>query len=91
MSFFGPYGGAEERGAGGKLRRPPARKPPATPYARPLAVQAQRGQRRWLSKIVDPAYQMIAGGATLLFPYFFSKVTTVGALPSTTEESQGLF
>ncbi|GMN58230.1 hypothetical protein TIFTF001_027329 [Ficus carica] len=63
---------AEERGAGGKLRK--ARKPPATPYARPLPpTEADRGQRRWLSKLVDPACRLISGGASLILPSFFSK------------------
>ncbi|XP_059637930.1 nuclear pore complex protein NUP1 [Cornus florida] len=74
-SSSGLYGG--ERGAGGKFRKPPARKPPATPYDRPPANQSQTlAERRdggWLSKLVDPACRLIAGGATKMFPSFFSK------------------
>ncbi|KAJ6372724.1 hypothetical protein OIU76_027111 [Salix suchowensis] len=65
----------EGRGAGGKLRKPPSRRPLATPYARPPDNQAQ--QRRWLSKLVDPAYKLISGGANLIFPSFFSKSESV--------------
>lgn len=65
----------EVRGAGGKLRKPPSRRPLATPYARPQDNQAQR--RRWLSKLVDPAYKLISGGANLIFPSFFSKSESV--------------
>ncbi|XP_057436015.1 nuclear pore complex protein NUP1 [Lotus japonicus] len=64
---------AEDRGAGGKLRKPPPRRPPASPYARPAP-------RRWISKLVDPAYRVIAGGATRFLPSFFS--TTVPASAS---------
>ncbi|KAF2310637.1 hypothetical protein GH714_015867 [Hevea brasiliensis] len=71
---------AEQRGAGGKFRKPPSWRPPATPYARPPQNQEQRG--RWLSKLVDPAFRLIAGGATLIFPSFFSKSQSVNALPS---------
>ncbi|PON63227.1 nucleoporin-like protein [Parasponia andersonii] len=71
-SLGAQYG--EERGAGGKLRKP-TRKPPATPYARPAAPSQADGaqQRRWLSKLVDPACRLISGGASLFFPSFFSK------------------
>ncbi|KAJ9140988.1 hypothetical protein P3X46_031575 [Hevea brasiliensis] len=71
---------AEQRGAGGKFRKQPSWRPPATPYARPPQNQEQRG--RWLSKLVDPAFRLIAGGATLIFPSFFSKSQSVNALPS---------
>ncbi|EXC04106.1 hypothetical protein L484_012343 [Morus notabilis] len=68
----------EERGAGGKLRK--ARKPPSTPYARPHAAsEALTGQRRWLSKLVDPACRLISGGASLIFPSFFSKSPIAGS------------
>ncbi|XP_031094951.1 uncharacterized protein LOC115999249 isoform X1 [Ipomoea triloba] len=63
-----------ERGAGGKLKNPPSRKPPASPYARPPATPATRiGSNGWLSKLVDPAYQLISSSATRIFPSFFSK------------------
>ncbi|GAU50536.1 hypothetical protein TSUD_135690 [Trifolium subterraneum] len=60
-----------ERGAGGKLRKPPPRKPPASPYARPSSSTTTTN-RRWISKLVDPAYRIIAGGATRFLPSFFS-------------------
>ncbi|BFG40105.1 hypothetical protein CerSpe_263790 [Prunus speciosa] len=74
----GLYG---DRGVGGKLRKPPSRKPSTTPYARPPLSEAERGRRRWLSSVVDPAYRLIAGGATRLFPSFFSKSNSLSALP----------
>ncbi|XP_020207716.1 nuclear pore complex protein NUP1 isoform X1 [Cajanus cajan] len=58
----------EERGAGGKLRKPQPRKPPPSPYARP----PETASRRWISKLVDPAYRLIAGGATRILPSLFS-------------------
>ncbi|TKY73162.1 Nuclear pore complex protein NUP1 [Spatholobus suberectus] len=61
----------EERGAGGKLRKPPPRKLPPSPYARP----PETTRRRWISKLVDPAYRLIAGGATRILPSFFSGTT----------------
>lgn len=71
-----PYAGG---GVGGKVRKPTSRKPPPTPYARPVHDQSQR---RWLSKLVDPAYRLITGGATRLLPYLFSKPLPSNALPS---------
>ncbi|XP_038879645.1 nuclear pore complex protein NUP1 isoform X2 [Benincasa hispida] len=71
-----PYGGG---GVGGKVRKPTTRKPPPTPYARPLHNQSQR---RWLSKLVDPAYRLITDGATRLLPYLFLKPLPSNALPS---------
>ncbi|KAL2340462.1 hypothetical protein Fmac_008402 [Flemingia macrophylla] len=59
---------AEERGAGGKLRKPPPRRPPSSPYARP----PETAGRRWISKLVEPAYRLIAGRATRILPSFFS-------------------
>lgn len=85
------YGGREGRGAGGKLRKPLARKPLTTPYARPAASQAERGQRRWLSKLVDPACRLIASGATRFLPSFFSKSPSSSALPETNVEAHGSF
>lgn len=85
---FGTSGRDEERGAGGKVRRPPPWKPPATPYARP----PEAAQRRWISKLVDPACRLIAGGATRIFPSFFSKTASASAIagPACAEEDQGL-
>lgn len=78
---------AEERGAGGKLRK--ARKPPATPYARPLPpTEADRGQRRWLSKLVDPACRLISGGASLILPSFFSKSSAADSETDDLDDSE---
>ncbi|XP_021899199.1 nuclear pore complex protein NUP1 [Carica papaya] len=77
---------AEERGAGGKLRRPTPRRPPATPYARPQQNQSQRSG--WLSKVVDPACRLIAGGAARIFPYLFSNSPDIRALPALDIEKQ---
>ncbi|KAL5769012.1 hypothetical protein ACOSP7_015570 [Xanthoceras sorbifolium] len=57
---------SEQRGAGGKLRRPSSRRAPATPYARP------QQRSRWLSKLIDPACRLISGGANRIFPSLFS-------------------
>nr|XP_023893689.1 nuclear pore complex protein NUP1 isoform X1 [Quercus suber]POF21385.1 nuclear pore complex protein nup1 [Quercus suber] len=81
----------EERGAGGKLRKPPSRKPPSTPYSRPppppSQAGAEAGGRRWISKLVDPAYQLISSGATLIFPSLFSKPDSIDALPAPTPQN----
>lgn len=73
-----------ERGAGGKLRRQPPRRPPSTPYARPQQNQSLRG--RFLSKLVDPACRLMAGGATKIFPSFFYKQLS---LPPPEPQTQG--
>ncbi|KAK4368922.1 hypothetical protein RND71_012714 [Anisodus tanguticus] len=66
------YGGGDgKRGAGGKLKKPPARKPPATPYDRPPPLNTP-GRTSWLSKLVDPAYRIISGSATRILPSFIS-------------------
>ncbi|KAL8128565.1 hypothetical protein V2J09_017720 [Rumex salicifolius] len=68
------------RGAGGRLRRPFARKPPSTPYDCPLAQQRRSATtgsgRDWISKIVNPAYRLVAGGAARLLPFVFSSFST---------------
>ncbi|KAE8689024.1 Dedicator of cytokinesis protein 6, putative isoform 2 [Hibiscus syriacus] len=69
---------ATERGAGGKLRRQPPRRPPATPYARPQQNQSLRG--RLHSKLVDPACRLIVGGATRILPSLF-KSFSIDSLP----------
>ena len=76
----------QERGAGGKVRKPPPRKPAPSPYARPA-----ESQRRWISTLVDPACRLIAVGATRIFPSFFSKPASTNALagPSSDPEDQG--
>ncbi|CAA2977969.1 Hypothetical predicted protein [Olea europaea subsp. europaea] len=73
--------GYEGRGAGGKLRKPTAKKTPFTPYARPTPTNNKNGGGGWLSKIVDPACRLITGGATKIFPSFFSKSASSPALP----------
>ncbi|CAL0304980.1 unnamed protein product [Lupinus luteus] len=73
-----------DRGAGGKVRRPPLRKPPATPYARPPDTT----RRRWISKLVDPAYRLIAGGASRILPSFFSTPAPAPALTGTSSDSE---
>ncbi|KAK8501331.1 hypothetical protein V6N12_008349 [Hibiscus sabdariffa] len=70
---------ATDRGVGGKLRRQPPRRPPTTPYSRPQQNQSLCG--RFLSKLVDPTYRLIAGGATRIFPSLFSKHLTNDSLP----------
>ncbi|MCD9558436.1 hypothetical protein HAX54_015810 [Datura stramonium] len=66
-----PYGGRDgERGAGGKFKKPPSRKPPGTPYDRPPLNQL--GRTSWLSKLVDPAYRIISSSATRILPSFIS-------------------
>ncbi|XP_061992181.1 nuclear pore complex protein NUP1 isoform X1 [Rosa rugosa] len=79
---------ARGAGAGGKLKKPPSRKPPTTPYSRPPPNPAERGKRRWLSSVVDPAYRLISGGATRLFTSFFSPANTVNALPAPNHDEQ---
>ncbi|ESQ42041.1 hypothetical protein EUTSA_v10012771mg [Eutrema salsugineum] len=74
------------RGIGGKLRRQTARRHPATPYSRPPQNQVQR--RPWISRIVDPAYRIISGGATKLLPYFFSNPASAPALTPPEDQNQ---
>uniref|UniRef100_A0A1J3G961 Nuclear pore complex protein NUP1 n=1 Tax=Noccaea caerulescens TaxID=107243 RepID=A0A1J3G961_NOCCA len=66
------------RGVGGKLKRQSAKRHPSTPYSRPPQNEVQR--RPWISRIVDPAYRIISGGATRLLPYFFSNAASAPAL-----------
>ncbi|XP_026454553.1 nuclear pore complex protein NUP1-like isoform X2 [Papaver somniferum] len=68
----GFYGGG---GVGGKLRKPPLRKPQSTPYARPpQQALARKNGGGWLSKIVDPATRIITGGVTRILPSAVSNV-----------------
>ncbi|KAK7411134.1 hypothetical protein VNO78_02565 [Psophocarpus tetragonolobus] len=76
-----PY---EARGAGGKLRKPPPRKPPPSPYARP----PNSTRRGWISKFVDPAYRLIAGGASRILPSFLSAAPLTSPLPCPTSAAQ---
>lgn len=77
-----------ERGAGGKLRKPPTRKSQLTPYARPPNNQHARGGGWRLAKIIDPVYRLVAVGATKIMPAFLSKTNAAAApaaLPPPTE------
>ncbi|GJN23088.1 hypothetical protein PR202_gb10705 [Eleusine coracana subsp. coracana] len=78
-----PYAGS---GAGGKIRRRPPPRAAATPYARPPAAAASSGpsgegggggggggSSGWMSRLVDPASRLIAGGAARLFSSVFRK------------------
>lgn len=78
-SYSAQGGDAADRGVGGKFRRQPPRRP--TPYARP-PQQNQSQDRRWLSKLVDPARRIIAGGASRIMPYIFSNSTANDSLPA---------
>lgn len=82
--------GEGNRGAGGKLRKLSARKPPTTPYDRPLAAKQtgnlKEGGGGWLSKFVDPAYRLISGGSARILPSFFSKSPITDAIPSSDSE-----
>lgn len=71
---------AEMGDAGGKFWKSLSWRPPTTPYARSSPNQAQGG--RWLSKLVDPAFRLVAGATALTFPPFFSKLQSVNALPA---------
>ncbi|KAK9697113.1 hypothetical protein RND81_08G015900 [Saponaria officinalis] len=70
-------------GAGGKFRKKPFRKPPTTPYDRPLTafrpIQNTNNNDNdgWLSKIVNPASKIITSGAHKIFASVFRK----GLLP----------
>nr|XP_010323303.1 nuclear pore complex protein NUP1 isoform X2 [Solanum lycopersicum] len=80
------YGGRDgERGAGGKFKKPSARKPPATPYDRPPLNQS--GRTSWLSKLVDPAYRIISGSANRILPSFISNA--IAGNPPPLEEIDG--
>ncbi|KAK2645916.1 hypothetical protein Ddye_021111 [Dipteronia dyeriana] len=73
---------SEQRGAGGKLRKPQSRRPPATPYARPPQQRS-----RWLSRLVDPACRLISGGANRILPSLFSRSSEY-ALPAPDNQHQ---
>ncbi|XP_047309882.1 nuclear pore complex protein NUP1 isoform X2 [Impatiens glandulifera] len=81
------------RGAGGKLKRQSARKPPSTPYDRPKITKSEiplakprDNSSGWLSKLVDPAYRLLAGGANKILPSFFTKSPLLVTLPAPTIE-----
>ncbi|XP_055822702.1 nuclear pore complex protein NUP1 isoform X2 [Solanum dulcamara] len=80
------YGGRDgERGAGGKFKKPPARKPPSTPYDRPPLNHF--GRTSWLSKLVDPAYRIISGSANRILPSFISNA--IAGTPPPLEQIDG--
>ncbi|KAF3680327.1 hypothetical protein FXO37_03372 [Capsicum annuum] len=67
------------RGAGGKFKKPPARKPSATPYDRPPLNQQSRSS--WISKLVDPAYRIISGSANRILPSFITNTIACNPPP----------
>ncbi|KAG5564429.1 hypothetical protein RHGRI_000572 [Rhododendron griersonianum] len=90
-SSSGLYGDGERRGGGGgKFRKPAARRPPPTPYDRsPSSRSHASGDGGWLSKLVDPAYRLIAGGATRILPSIFSKSPFSAASSTEDHDSEG--
>ncbi|KAF3528422.1 hypothetical protein DY000_02043519 [Brassica cretica] len=86
-----PYGGG--LGAGGKFRKPPARRSHKTPYDRPpTSVKNPRNgigeDRGWLSKLVDPAQRLITYSAHRLFASVFRKRLVSGETPLQSPEQQ---
>ncbi|KAF7153386.1 hypothetical protein RHSIM_Rhsim01G0068000 [Rhododendron simsii] len=90
-SSSGLYGDGERRGGGGgKFRNPAARRPPPTPYDRPPSSRSHAsGDGGWLSKLVDPAYRLIAGGASRILPSIFSKSPFSAASSTEDHDSEG--
>lgn len=82
---------ANEGGIGGKFRRRPLGRPPATPYDRPPAALRGGGGRfresgGWISRLVDPASRLIASGASKLFSSVFQKrLTAPPSVPGSNE------
>lgn len=73
----------EDKGAGGKLRKPLVRKKPSTPYDRPpQSKTVNQSENGWLSKLVDPAFRLISRSSTRLLPSFFSRSALTDDLPS---------
>ena len=89
-----PYGGV--LGAGGKFRKPPARRSHKTPYDRPPTsvknprpgIGEDRGGGGWLSKLVDPAQRLITYSAHWLFASVFRKRLVSGETPLQSPEQQ---
>ncbi|CAN6926495.1 unnamed protein product [Brassica oleracea] len=89
-----PYGGV--LGAGGKFRKPPARRSHKTPYDRPPTsvknprngTGEDRGGGGWLSKLVDPAQRLITYSAHRLFASVFRKRLVSGETPLQSPEQQ---
>ncbi|WZZ29638.1 hypothetical protein YC2023_013039 [Brassica napus] len=89
-----PYGGV--LGAGGKFRKPPARRSHKTPYDRPPTsvknprngIGEDRGGGGWLSKLVDPAQRLITYSAHRLFASVFRKRLVSGETPLQSPEQQ---
>ena len=85
------YGGG--LGAGGKFRKPPARRSQKTPYDRPptSAKNPRNGigeDRGWLSKLVDPAQRVITYSAHRLFASVFRKHLVSGETPLQSPEQK---
>ncbi|CAN6992056.1 unnamed protein product [Brassica rapa subsp. trilocularis] len=85
------YGGG--LGAGGKFRKPPARRSRKTPYDRPpTSVKSPRPgigeDRGWLSKLVDPAQRVITYSAHRLFASVFRKRLVSGETPLQSPEQK---
>ncbi|CAH2054170.1 unnamed protein product [Thlaspi arvense] len=88
-----PYG--DGLGAGGKLRKPTARKSQKGPYDRPPTSVRNSGvgggENRgggWLSKLVDPAQRLITYSAHRLFASVFQKRLVSGETPLQSPEKQ---
>lgn len=68
-------------GTGGKFRKRPFRRAPASPYDRPQVANRRAspspspigGNNRWISKIVDPASRIIGRSASKLFSSVLQK------------------
>ncbi|CAN7112795.1 unnamed protein product, partial [Brassica rapa subsp. narinosa] len=88
------YGGG--LGAGGKFRKPPARRSRKTPYDRPPTsvknprngIGEDRGGGGWLSKLVDPAQRLITYSAHRLFASVFRKRLVSGETPLQSPEQK---
>jgi hypothetical protein len=78
-------------GAGGKARKPPLRNKAATPYDRPPSAIQHPPPRddAWLSKFVNPAYRLIASGASRILPSFFSRSSSSSDLSSSDPDDLG--
>lgn len=81
----------EDKGAGGKLRKPLVRKKPSTPYDRPpQSKTVNQSENGWLSKLVDPAFRLISRSSTRLLPSFFSRSALTDDLPSSIDYDPGV-
>lgn len=90
----GLYSDADAAGGpvGGKMRRRPMRRAPATPYDRPPpppAAPAAPAGGGWLSKLVDPASRLITVGASRIFRTFFGRGPAAALLPPPPSSAPG--